>query len=608
MSRPKSVVDRAAELARATRIHESCERFEAAWRSLEEPSIEQELGRSRDEDVRDLLVELLTLEIELRREVGQAVDLGAYLQRFPGRESAVREAFRLSQGVSPALLPSDPLGMKTVNVAETPAFALPPSSRGDRSVRPGEDRIGDYILLEEIARGGMGIVYKARHESLKRTVALKMILAGAMATPSERARFRREAELAANLDHPHIVPIYEVRDQGGILYFTMRLMGGGSLAQRVADYRQDPAAVARLLGLLARAVQHAHERGLFHCDLKPSNILLDAEGQPQISDFGLARMSSQESSLTASGAVLGSPSYMAPEQASGHRASIGPATDVYGLGAILYELLTGRPPFRTPTVMETIVQVLERDPVPPRELSPAVPRQLELICLKCLEKLPEDRYSSATELAADLDRFLDGEASEATGILHRLRRWTRREPEVVSRVGGLSVIFALTEFNRQFLSSSSNVTLHWKIQATLLAWAASAVFFQLLARRGWRSDRVRQLWASADIICLTACLLLLGKSDSTLLIGYPLMIAASGLWFRPGLVWFTTIMSAVAYLVLFCALTIDWSMPLVTWTRDDLQYPNIYVAALGLTGYVVVRQIRRIMALGRYYEHHQPGG
>ena len=185
-------------------------------------------------------------------------------------------------------------------------------------------------------------------------------------------------------------------------------------------------------------MHYAHGKGFIHCDLKPSNVLIDRDGQPQITDFGLARRTAEDSSLTATGAILGTPSYMAPEQAAGQRQSIGPATDVYGLGAILYELLTGRPPFRTSTMMETVLQVLERDPVAPRELVPGLPRELETICLKCLEKMPEDRYPTAQELANDLERFLQGDVVEATGVFQKLRRWTRREPEVVSRIGGLS--------------------------------------------------------------------------------------------------------------------------------------------------------------------------
>jgi serine/threonine-protein kinase len=432
-----------------------------------------------------------------------------------------------------------------------------------------------------------------------------MILSGAMATPSERARFRREAEAAASLDHPNIVPIYEVRDEDGVLYFSMKLIDGGSLSQRVEEFRGNPRAIARLLACLARAVAFAHGQGFIHCDLKPSNILIDRAGQPQITDFGLARRFAGESSITTTGAVLGTPSYMAPEQASGHRGDIGPATDVYGLGAILYELLTGRPPFLSPTMMETVVQVLERDPVPPRELAPGVPRELETICLKCLEKLPEERYATPRELADDLERFLHGETVEATGAFQRLRRWTRREPEVVSRVVGLSLMALFSQINHWGFSPSPDTRVHYSVQGTLLLWALSALLFQQLWRRGWRTDRVRVLWSSADIVFLTMLLVILDGLESALLVGYPLMIAASGLWFRVNIVWYTTILAVAGYLVLYAATAFDPSAPFPTWAKPGLKYPNIYIGALLLTGFVVVRQVKRILALGQYYEKRQ---
>ena len=274
-------------------------------------------------------------------------------------------------------------------------------------------------------------------------------MTGALATLTERERFRREARLAARLNHRNIVPIVSVHDQDGILFFTMKLIDGGNLAQLACQFKEDPRLIARLIKTLAGAVHHAHGHGFIHCDLKPSNILIDQDGEPQITDFGLARLASDDSSLTATGAILGTPSYMAPEQASGQRKSIGPATDVYGLGAILYELLTGRPPFRTSSMMETVVQVLERDPVPPREIHSWIPRELETICLKCLEKMPQERYPSAQALADDLERFLQGDVVEATGVLQNLKRWTRREPEAVSRLGGLALVALLTEANHQ---------------------------------------------------------------------------------------------------------------------------------------------------------------
>ena len=597
---PPQGEDLDSPLARARRVHQACERFESDWRRGAQPRLEDFVDASCPEDRPALFSELLPLEIELRRERGDRPCSTEYLARFPDLENVIVETFRdpeLAAGDSPvtAAWNSDTLG------ADSPGE---PAS--GRPVPPGEERVGDYLLLEEIARGGMGIVYKARHLELKRLVALKMILSGSLATPAERARFRREAELAANLDHPNIVPIYEVRDQDGMLFFSMKLVDGGNLAQHLATYARDPRATARLVVTLAQALHYAHGKGFIHCDLKPSNVLIDRDGQPQITDFGLARRTAQDSSLTATGAILGTPSYMAPEQAAGQRQSIGPATDVYGLGAILYELLTGRPPFRTSTMMETVLQVLERDPVAPRELVPGLPRELETICLKCLEKMPEDRYPTAQELANDLERFLQGDVVEATGVFQKLRRWTRREPEVVSRIGGLSLVALLTEFNHQVLAQKTNDWVHYEVQGTLLLWAVSALLFQFLWRRGWRSDRVRMLWSSADLICLTLALKLLNRVESTLLVGYPLMIAASGLWFRVNMVWFTTGLAIACYLVLYFDTAFDWSQPFPTWAKqDDLQYPNIYVAGLMLTGFVVARQVKRTLALGQYYENRQ---
>jgi serine/threonine-protein kinase len=257
-------------------------------------------------------------------------------------------------------------------------------------------------------------------------------------------------------------------------------------------------------------------------------------------------------------------------------------------------------------MMETVVQVLERDPVPPRELRPDTPRELETICLKCLEKMPNERYASAQALADDLERYLQGDAVEATGVFQNLRRWTRREPEVVSRLGGLSLVALLTEFNHQSFWARRDFLVHYGIQAILISWALLAVLYQALLRRGWRPDRVRMLWATTDIVSVTLALKLLGQVESSLLVGYPLMIAASGLWFQTRLVWFTTGLSILSYLVLY----LDWrpqiaNLPQALAEHATWPYPNIFVASLALTGFVVARQVNRILALGKYYEHRQ---
>ncbi len=329
--------------------------------------------------------------------------------------------------------------------ADPAATTLLPSQPAGPDAAAPLPSVPGYEVLRELGRGGMGVVYQARQLGFNRLVALKMILAGEYAGAEERARFRAEAEAVARLQHPNIVQIHEVGEHDGRPFFSMEFCPGGGLDTCLNATPLPQKEAASLVETLARAVQAAHEKGVVHRDLKPANVLLAEDGAPKITDFGLARKL-DEAGLTASGAVMGTPSYMAPEQAGGKSKEIGPARDVYALGAILYECLTGRPPFKGPTTLDTLTQVLSAEAVPPRQLQPKTPRDLETICLKCLEKQASRRYATAAELADDLGRWRRDEPVRARPIeaVERAVRWARRKPALAAAYGLLAAVLVLS--------------------------------------------------------------------------------------------------------------------------------------------------------------------
>jgi hypothetical protein len=414
----------------------------------------------------------------------QMVDAG----QTPDREQLLVQHPDLAESLRAFFADHDRMKRAAAPLPPTEASALAPNE-ATAVVPLGTVRyFGDYELLEEIARGGMGVVYKSRQVSLNRVVALKMILAGQLASREDVQRFRREAEAAANLDHPHIVPIYEVGVHEGQHYFSMKLIQGRSLASHQPPLTAQQA--AEVLALVARAVHHAHQRGILHRDLKPGNILLDAQGQPSITDFGLAKHVTGDLQHTPSGCIVGTPSYMPPEQARSEK-MLTTAADVYSVGAILYELLTGQPPFRAETPLDTVLQVLDREPERPRTLNPRIDRDLETICLKCLEKEPGKRYGSAEALAEDLEHWLRGEPIRArpSTALERVTKWVRRQQAttglwVVGILASLAAVMALTGANT--LASAALLALCWL-----------GVVFYLLHQHSLRRDarEWNPLWA-----------------------------------------------------------------------------------------------------------------
>jgi hypothetical protein len=435
-----------------------------------------------------LLAQLLvTLTEQVNR--GEPVPLDAVCREHPQVATELRQLWG-------AVLLADAAGSHAPPLAELDS-SIDPAAResNGRGVAPLmlPCRFGDYELLEEIGRGGMGVVYRARQLGLNREVAIKMILRGSLASSVDVERFQAEAEAAARLDHPSIVPVYDVGQHEGRPYFCMKYLPGETLAQRLMQGPLAAREAALLLKQVARAIQVAHEHGILHRDLKPSNILLDDNLQPHVTDFGLAKRQSDRAALTKTGAVLGTPAYMAPEQAAGARGEVGPASDVYSLGCILYHMLTGRPPFQAETPVDTLLMVLEQDPVPPRALHPKVDRDLEMIALRCLQKPADLRYPTAAALADDLEAYLSDEPISARSgrfgqVLARMFRETHHA-HVLENWGLLWMWHSLVLLIVCFLTNLLYVRgvenrLEYIALWTVALWTWAGVFWILRRRMG----------------------------------------------------------------------------------------------------------------------------
>jgi len=491
-------------------------------------------------DSHDELLASLLAQLEAGARDGQTVHLETLVRQHPELSGELRGLWATASVIDGLNLGEE---LESIATADASPPARPDLPR----------RMGDYELINELGRGGMGIVYRARQLRLGRTVALKMILRGELASPTDVGRFRAEAEAAARLDHPHIVSIFEVGDHDGQPYFSMQYVPGTTLAQRIHDGPLPAGEAAALLIPVCRAVAAAHRAGVLHRDLKPSNVLIDESGRPFVTDFGLAKQmpatdnatsvdgaTAAGGSLTHSGAILGTPGYMAPEQAAGQRGSIGPATDVYSLGAVLYAMLTGRPPFQAASPVDTLLLVLEQDPPLPRILNPQADPDLELIALKALQKPADLRYPTADALADDLQAFLRHEpisarSSQFSQVLSRAFRPTHHAP-ILENWGLLWIWHALVLFVLCLITNAiqlSGVSARWPYVALwtagLGAWAG--IFWGLRRRAGpvtFVERQIAHVWA-ASMVCSTmlfAVEAILGFPVLTLSPVLPLLAAA----------------------------------------------------------------------------------
>ncbi|MFN3152757.1 serine/threonine-protein kinase [Bremerella sp.] len=480
----------------------------------------------------------------------------------------------------------------------TPTLDLDPEKTVSSSRKADKvESVPGYELIDELGRGGMGVVFKARQLSPERVVAVKMILSGQFASAQEIQRFRAEAEAAANLSHAGIVPIYEVGHHQGRRFFSMGYVEGRSLADVIREGGLEPERIAEMVLEIAQAMAHAHSVGIVHRDLKPSNILIDADGHPRVTDFGLAKRMDGNSDMTYSGQILGSPGYMAPEQAAGKNHQIDHATDIYGLGAILYALLTGKPPFAANNILEAIDQICTVNPVSPRKLNWNVPRALETICLKCMHKTPAARYRSMKELAADLQSYLRHEPIRAKplGIGERIVYWARRKPGLASTLACVLLFFIYHAISSYVLQEEVSAQPSFRVASVLfaIAFSAAAWFFQGMYEKPSTRKVAIYGWMTWNFVLLTGLLFLVHGAASPLSLIYLLLVAASATLYEKGLVGYTMTLAAAGYMThVLVGATIR---PVGAVDFFDATCMMLSIVILGMIQYFVVRRIRRTM-------------
>ncbi|MGI9471130.1 MAG: serine/threonine-protein kinase [Rubripirellula sp.] len=552
--------------------------------------------RESDSDAfQDLLVECLDAIQE-----GHAIDLEELRRQHPDHADSISEFLenhKLFQQAIGEIRPS----MTQVAISPDARTRVRRGASGSTfwSLAGLKDRefpipFGEYSLLREIDRGGMGIVFKALHINLNRVVALKIMRSGEMASEEELRRFRAEAEASAAVKHPNIIPIFEVGESHGLVYFTMGYVDGRDLATRLKERKFSPREAVRIVARIADAVAAAHRDGVIHRDLKPSNILIDDQGDPFLIDFGLAKVQASSEALTTTGQILGTPAYMSPEQASGKLPHDATTCDVYSLGAVLYEMLTGQPPFSGPSPFDILLQVLNREPPQPRKLNRDVPRDLEKIVNRAMEKSINDRYQTADDLQADLQRFLLDEPIHhpKPGIHERLNNWWRREPILVSHLAAIaSVMLVMIVVRAVKADSYENESLKFGL---LFGWIVGSTAFQRLSVVERFTQAAHWGWAAFDVMIYTVLLYHADPPRGLLLIGYPMMITASGLFYRARFVVFVTGLCLAGFVFL-------WRMVLDPSTiRAD--FCVIYMMGLVVLGLCLVAMIRRIRGLSEYFD------